>query len=239
MVMATPAPKALRTVVTGANRGIGLEFTRQLLARGDHVEAGAREPGSATVLTQLAAKSGGRLRVHALDVAVDASVHSFAREVGLEPIDLLINNAGVMGQRDAPLAELDTNSVLRAFSVNTVGPLRVTQALLAPLRAGQAKVVNITSTLGSIADNRSGGYTDYRLSKAALNMLTRNLARELASEGIQVFAIHPGWVQTDMGGKNAPLAVDASVHALLDVIDRLRPEESGGFFNQRGEAFPY
>jgi NAD(P)-dependent dehydrogenase (short-subunit alcohol dehydrogenase family) len=216
-----------------------LELTRQLLARGDRVEAGAREPSRATELGKLAEKSGGRLRVHALDVAVDASVRSFARDVGLEPIDLLINNAAVMGQRDVPLADLDTDSVLRAFSVNVVGPLRVTKALLAPLRAGKAKVVNITSTMGSIADNRSGGSMDYRLSKAALNMLTRNLDHELAEEGIQVFALHPGWVKTDMGGANAPLAVDASVHALLEVIDRLGAKESGGFFNQRGEAFPY
>jgi NAD(P)-dependent dehydrogenase (short-subunit alcohol dehydrogenase family) len=229
----------LRTVVTGANRGIGLEFTRQLLARGDHVEAGAREPSSATALTQLAATSGGRLRVHALDVAADESVRDFARKVGPRPIDLLINNAGIMGQRDAALADLDPDSVLRTFSVNTVGPLRVTQALLAPLRAGKAKVVNLTSTLGSIADNRSGGTTDYRLSKAALNMLTRNLAHELAQDGVLVVAIHPGWVRTDMGGTRAPLAVDASVHALLAVIDRLRPEDSGGFFNQRGDRFPY
>ena len=188
---------------------------------------------------QLAAASGGRLRVHALDVAVDDSVRAFARAVGTLPIQLLINNAGMMGQRGAPLAELDMDSVMQTFSVNAVGPLRVTQALLPVLRAGKAKVVNISSTMGSIADNRSGGALDYRLSKAALNMLSRNLAHELAHDGIVVVSLHPGWVQTDMGGANAPLAVDASVGALLKVIDRLRPEDSGGFLNQRGEPFAF
>jgi NAD(P)-dependent dehydrogenase (short-subunit alcohol dehydrogenase family) len=229
----------MRTVVTGANRGIGLELVRQLLARGDQVETGAREPSKAETLRQLAAASGGRLRVHALDVATDESVHAFAKEVGTIPIQLLINNAGMMGQRGAPLAELETDSVVRTFSVNAVGPLRVTQALLPALRAGKAKVVNISSTMGSIADNRSGGAMDYRLSKAALNMLSRNLAHELAPDGITVISLHPGWVQTDMGGAGAPLAVDASVSALLKVIDRLRPEDSGGFLNQRGEPFAF
>ena len=229
----------MRTVVTGANRGIGLELARQLLARGDQVEAGAREPSSAESLLQLASTSDGRLRVHALDVAVDESVRAFAREVGTLPLQLLINNAGTMGQRGAPLADLDTDSVVHTFSVNAVGPLRVTQALFPALRAGKAKVVNISSTMGSIADNRSGGSMDYRLSKAALNMLSRNLAHELAPDGITVISLHPGWVQTDMGGASAPLAVNASVRALLKVIDRLRPEDSGGFFNQRGEPFAY
>lgn len=230
---------ALRTVVTGANRGIGLELTRQLLARGDTVEAGARAPSGARSLNQLAATTDGRLRVHALDVAMDESVRAFARAVGAQPVHLLVNNAGTMGQRDAPLGELDTESVLRTFSVNTVGPLRVTQALLPALRAGKAKVVNVSSTMGSIADNRSGGSMDYRLSKAALNMLSRNLAHELAADGIIVVSIHPGWVQTAMGGANAPVTVEDSVRAVLQVIDRLRPEDSGGFFNQRGEPFAF
>jgi NAD(P)-dependent dehydrogenase (short-subunit alcohol dehydrogenase family) len=230
---------AMRSVVTGANRGIGLELTRQLLARGDQVEAGAREPSRAEALSQLAATADGRLRVHGLDIADDASVRSFALAVGALPLQLLINNAGVMGQRGAPLADLDIDSVVRTFSVNAVGPLRVTQALLPALRAGKAKVVNITSTMGSIADNRSGGSMDYRLSKAALNMLSRNLAHELAPDGITVISLHPGWVQTDMGGTRAPLPVEAAVRALLLVIDRLRPEDSGGFFNQRGQPFAF
>jgi NAD(P)-dependent dehydrogenase (short-subunit alcohol dehydrogenase family) len=229
----------MRAVVTGANRGIGLELTRQLLAHGAQVEATARRPAEAEELLALAQESGGRLKVHPLDVADVASVHHFAGALAPGGINLLINNAGV-GGGGRRLDELATEALLRVFSVNAVGPLRVTQALLPRLREARwRKVVHITSLMGSIEDNRSGGAYGYRMSKAALNMASRSLAVDLQAEGILSVVLHPGWVQTDMGGEHAPLSVEESVRGMLELLQTLGPEQSGGFFNWDGRPLPF
>lgn len=228
----------MKIVITGANRGIGLELVRQYLARGDSVHAGVRTPERSGELAALVEPSGGRLRIHACDVAHETSVRSFA--VGVtEPVDVLINNAGVRSRPDE-LEGLDLEDAARTFQVNALGMLRVTHALLPMLRHSRgAKIANISSGLSSIQDNTSGGAYGYRMSKAALNMASRSLAHDLKEQGIVTVVLSPGWVQTDMGGADAPTPVNESVAGLIGVIDRLTAQDNGGFLNFRGERIAW
>lgn len=231
----------MRYAVTGASRGLGLEFVRQLLRRGDSVEAGVLLlEENAEELQALAREAGGRLRVHPLDVSDPASVGAFAREVeGGGPLDVLLNNAGVFGGTEA-LAGLDFQELLHTFDINTLGALRVTSALLPALRRGSSRrLACLSSRAGSLADNSSGGLHAYQLSKAALNMAVRNLALELRPEGFSVLALHPGWVRTAMGGPSAPQSPEESVRGLLQVLDGARPEDSGRFLDFRGQEVPW
>ncbi len=226
----------MRFVVTGANRGIGLEFVRQLTARGEEVDATARDLEEAEELRALA-RLGIRLHVHPLDVADDASVTAFAEQLGRGSIDVLINNAGVSGVKGGE--PIDPPDILRVFNVNAVGTLRVVRALLPRLRSGKArKIVNLTSHLGSIAD-ASGGRYAYRLSKAALNMATRILAEDLRGDGFLTVALHPGWVQTRMGGSAAPVPPEQSIQGMLRIIDGLTAEQSGRVFDFQGRPLPW
>lgn len=224
----------MRCLVTGTNRGIGLEFVRQLAARGDSVVATAREPARASELQRLSQQHPSLVEVHACDVSIDASVASLAAAVGDRPLDVLINNAGVMGSHGR-LGRLRFEEVLQTLNVNAVGALRVVQAVLPNLRRGSTKrLVQITSGLGSIGENASGGYYDYRMSKAALNMLAMNLAQELGGEGFVSIALQPGWVQTEMGGRGAPTRVEDSVSGMLRVIDALTAKDNGRFLGWDG-----
>lgn len=226
----------MRFVVTGANRGIGLEFVKQLTARGEDVDATARDPDDAPELRALL-RSGVRLRLHRLDVAEDDSVAAFAQQLPPGPLDVLINNAGVSGVKGGE--PIDPPDILRVFNVNAAGALRVIRALLPRLRAGKAKkVVNLTSQLGSITE-ASGGRYAYRMSKAALNMATRLLAEDLRGDGLRAVALHPGWVQTRMGGSAAPVPPEQSVGGMLRLIDGLSAEQSGRTFDFQGREIPW
>jgi len=226
-------------LVTGANRGIGLEFARQLLARGDRVVATCRLPGKATALSTLAGEYPGRLRVLPLDVASDKSRAELVRELPLvcERIDLLVNNAGVLhsGER---FGELSSAHLDDSFRINTTGPLLLTQAL-APTLADGAIVANVSSQLGSIANTTRFGTPSYNISKAGQNMATVLLAHALRDRGITVVALHPGWVQTDMGGAGAQVAPADSVTGMLEVIGGLGLPDSGRFLDWRGEAMAW
>jgi len=231
----------MRYVITGASRGLGLEFVRQLLERGDAVEAGVLLlEENADVLRALARESEGHLRVHPLDITDTASVSAFARAVDEGgPLDVLINNAGIFGGTE-PLSELDFQGMLRTFDTNALGALRVTSALLPALRRGSTRrIACLSSRAGSLADNTSGRNYAYRLSKAALNMGVRNLAVELRPEGFTVLCLHPGWARTDMGGPTAPQTPEESVSGLLQVLDRARPEDTGRFIDFRGQEVPW
>ena len=223
-------------LVTGANRGLGLEFVRQLLARGDHVVATCRHPGKATVLNPLAGEFPGRLHVLPLDVGDPKSIAELARELPLvcETLDLLVNSAGVLhsGERFGSLGHANLDD---SFRTNARGPLLLAQAL-APMLVDGARIANITSELGSIAGLARFGTPSYNISKAAQNMVTALLAKALQARGIIVLALHPGWVQTDMGGSGATLAPAQSVQGLLQVIDGATLRSSGRFFDWRGEA---
>lgn len=234
-------------LVTGANRGLGLEFTRQLLARGARVVATCRHPGRATALNSLAGQHPARLHVLPLDVAASRSreelLHELPLVLGPARIDLLVNNAGLLhgGERFGQVAESDLEA---SVLTNAIGPFMLTQTL-APLLADAgdaspgAVVANLSSQLGSIARCTGFRTPSYAIGKAALNMATALLDKALAMRGIRVVALHPGWVRTDMGGAQAPLAVEDSVAALLRTIDGLGPRDGGRFLDGDGHDLPW
>lgn len=229
----------LHCLVTGANRGIGLEFTRQLLQRGDRVTATCRHPGRATGLNALAAEHPGRLHVLPLDITNAKSHAELVRELPLVggDVDLLINNAGVLhsGER---FGHLTAGNFEDSFRTNALGPLLLTQAL-APHLASGAKVVNLSSVLGSVGSVDGFHTPSYAVSKAALNMVTALLAQALAERKATVLAFHPGWVMTDMGGSGANVPATDSVASMLRVVDAATPADSGRFLNRRGEPMPW
>ena len=226
--------------VTGANRGLGLEFARQYAADGWDVLAAARDPGRADALRELADGSGGRVEVVKLGVADGAEVARVSRDLGGRPIDLLVNNAGVWGGERQHLPEIDFAEWLRTLDVNTLGPVRMSLALLPNVEAGRGrKIVALTSGLGSIGDNTSGRYYAYRSSKAGLNAAFRSLALDLKDRGVAVAVLSPGWARTDMGGPNATLSAAESVSDLRRVIGGLDLRRSGGFYNVDGSSLPW
>jgi len=229
--------RAQRFAISGANRGIGLELVRQLLARGDRVIAGCRHPGRALKLTELAAAHPGHLHIVPLDLDKERSIAEFAREAAMiaDSLDVLINGEGVLvsGER---FGELAAKTFADTFHTNVIGPLLLTQALAPALARGtRARVINISSELGSLGDTTGFHTPSYAVSKAALNMVTRLVAAEFKSRDIAVISLHPGWVRTDMGGASAPLGAAESVAGLLRVIDALEPKDSGSFLDWRGE----
>jgi NAD(P)-dependent dehydrogenase (short-subunit alcohol dehydrogenase family) len=228
-----------RIVVTGANRGLGLEFVRRYLEAGHRVLAAARDPDSAPALRELAAGHGDRAFVARCDVGDSRSIAELADAVPWDSIDLLVNNAGVFGGEERSLEAIDFEDMERTFRINSLGPLRVTRALLPWLVRARGKVAHVTSKMGSIDDNTSGGRYSYRMSKAALNMAVRSLGYEFTEQGLCTFVIHPGWVQTDMGGPAAPLGIEESVASMIDTIAARTPADNGLFFDRDGQRLPW
>jgi NAD(P)-dependent dehydrogenase (short-subunit alcohol dehydrogenase family) len=222
-------------LITGANRGVGLALTRIYAQRGDAVFAGCRVPSRAEELQALAKVHS--VKVLALDVADTASVAACAQALSSETIDTLINNAGIIGQpRERQTAtSMDFAMWAEILNVNTMGPVRVMQALLPQLkRSAQAKVMNVTSDLGALSHDDPMFY-GYSASKAALNKFMRLAALELKREGVAIGLIHPGWVQTDMGGPEAPLSPVVSATGIVKVVDQLDLENAGSFWKWDGQ----
>lgn len=216
-------------IVTGANRGIGLEFCRVLATRGYNVTALSR--------TASAALEALPVNVHeGFDVTDGDTIDAFASAVEPASVDLLINNAGIL--QSTSLENFDLDAMRRQFEVNALGPLRVTRTLAPALKDG-SKVALITSRMGSIADNDSGGSYGYRMSKAALNAAGASLAIDLAPQGIAVAILHPGYVRTDMTSQSGLIDVDESVAGLMDRIDGLTMQNSGTFWHTNGEVLPW
>ena len=201
------------------------------MARGDVLIATARDPGSATELLELGCM------VVPLDVTSDESVLAFAQAVGDEGIDVLVNNAG-LGTHDA-LGAMDFDAMNRVLDTNVTGPLRVLNALLPQLKKGEATVANISSRMGSIGENSSGGLYAYRISKAALNMAVSVSAIDLKSAAVTVVGLHPGWVKTDMGGPGAQVETADCASALIGTIDGLTLEQTGQFLDRDGGSIPW
>jgi len=218
-------------LVTGASRGIGLEFVRQLKSRGDLAIAVCRKPTS-----ELKEVLGDQAPLIA-DVTDAAAIGRLAGS--LDAVDVLINNAGVSSKAKS-IGEVTAEDLQSTFLVNATSPMLVAQAALPSMRKGQRKtIVNISSMLGSITQNNGGWGYGYRASKSALNMLSVSLAHELKPEGFTVLALHPGWVQTDMGGPEAPMSVQQSVKFMLGVIDKAGPGQTGRFLNYDGQPMPW
>lgn len=220
-------------VVTGASRGIGLGFVKHLLGREQKVFAVTR--GESVELKALSKDKN--LTIVVCDLSKEGQEKELAKTLGDSPVDVLINNAGVLLNEDGFKA-LKTKDLRDSMNVNLEMPIRVTQALLPLLqKSADPKVAHITSRMGSIADNGSGGYYSYRISKAALNMFNKSFSIDFPK--ITALVLHPGWVQTDMGGAGAQITVDQSVTGLLKVIDGAGPKASGRFFNYSGEELPW
>lgn len=217
------------SVIIGANRGIGLEFCRQLKARGDEVIAVCRK--SNNELDSLGVQVQSNVEVSDL-----ASLSDLATALKDQQIDLLIHNAGIMLSES--IDEMDFDSVRQQLEVNALGPLQ-TVATLLPLMASPSKVALITSRMGSMTDNTSGGMYGYRMSKCALNMAGVSLSHDLKDRNISVAILHPGYVKTDLTGQRGNITTDESVNGLLQRIDELTLENSGSFWHTDGQVLPW
>ena len=220
--------------ITGANRGIGLEFARQYAADGWRVLATARDPQGATELNEIE----GDVTIRPLDLDADFFEIDWNGILGTDPIDVFINNAGVMGPQQIDTID-DAAEWVNMLAVNTVAPVVLAKAALPLVKATGGKLIAVTSKMGSISDNGSGGYIAYRSSKAALNAAWRSLAIDVKGDGVSAAVLHPGWVQTRMGGSQAPLTTEQSVAGMRRVIDGLGPDQSGSFFNYDGAVIPW
>lgn len=226
-------------LVTGTNRGIGLEFVKQLLARGETVLATCRDIDKAEELVKLK-DSHESLSLHELDVTSAEAMANFPKRLADRAIDVFINNAGIYGPRGASFGKVDGKEWAQVLEVNAIAPLLLTQLLMANLRRGRdKKLVYISSKMGSIGDNSGGGQYIYRSSKTALNAVVKSLSIDLADAGFAATVIHPGWVQTDMGGPNALIDTNTSVSGMLQVIDGLKLDNAGQFYNYDGEIIPW
>lgn len=217
-------------IVTGSNRGIGLEICRQLHARGDTVFAACRQSSE-----QLDAV-GCRV-VEGVDVASEEAASVIEKALGADgKIDVLMNNAGIL-LRDH-FSSLDFDTVKRQFDVNTVGPMRLTQGLLGRMKEG-SKIAFVSSRAGSIGDHPAGGLYGYRLSKTALNMAGANLAKDLAANGILVAILHPGFIRTELTGGAGNEEPSFAARGLVERVDELTPDRSGRFFHANGQELPW
>jgi NAD(P)-dependent dehydrogenase (short-subunit alcohol dehydrogenase family) len=228
----------LNVLITGTNRGIGLELTRQYAKDGDRVFACCRSPQTAEELNRLAKQSNGRITVQAMDVSDEKSIEAAAKAIGDQPIDILINNAGVKGGEHQSLDRIDTAEWMETLKVMVIGPFRVVQAFLRNLEmAENPKIMTVTSQIGASTWPMGGSYA-YASAKAGLNRLMRSLAIDLKDRAI-VNLIHPGWVRTDMGGPNADIAPEESAAGIRKVIASVTKADSGKFYKWTGDIHPW
>lgn len=229
-------------LITGANRGLGLEFVRQYLERGDRVFATARRPKSAADLNALKPAYPDHLTVVQLDASDEDSVTACREAVAAETdsLDLLLNNAGInIPQAKQAIGSITAETMLHVLRVNTVGPLLVAQAFLPLMKQGKnPRIVNFSSGMGSIGLELSGQII-YSTSKAALNMVTRRMAQDSAFDGMIVVTLDPGWVKTDMGGPNATFEIADAISRNIRVIEELAPQHDGRYYNLNGDQLPW
>ncbi|WP_264875146.1 SDR family oxidoreductase [Vibrio agarivorans] len=223
--------------ITGANRGIGLELVQQFLAQGAKVTATYRDQQNAQALLALA-ESHSALTCLQLDVTDYPAVESLTKN--LSAIDILINNAGYYGPKGYGFGHTDIQEWRKVFEINTIAPLKLVEALFPSLQQGHdKKIMCLSSKVGSMTENTSGGGYIYRSSKAALNSVVKSLSNDLSDKGFTVLALHPGWVQTEMGGPNATLSSPESAKGLVRVIESSQNSDSGKFLNFEGTELPW
>jgi NAD(P)-dependent dehydrogenase (short-subunit alcohol dehydrogenase family) len=227
-------------LITGANRGLGLEFCRQYADTGWNVIACCRNPAQADELSALRQRYAS-IQIEALDVAHLDQIDSLSKKLSDTPIDVLINNAGVYDDnRSNGFGQLDYQAWQHSLLINTLAPMKMAEAFLPQIQRGSKKlIVNISSLMGSLADNGSGGSILYRSSKAALNAAMKSLSIELKNQNIGVLILHPGWVQTDMGGANALIDSKTSVKGMCTVINGFTLAQSGAFIKYDGKPMPW
>ena len=224
-------------VITGANRGIGLEMTKQFLNTNRRVIAGCRNPNEATALNDLS--SAGELSVFQLDVSDSVSIKDFCAELSGVNIDILINNAGVLDREKQGMLGVKAEPWLEAFKINSIAPFEVAVGLLRNLKtSSRPRIVSVSSQLGSLHLKGPGLYS-YNSSKAALNQVMKIMSQDLEADGVIVCPIHPGWVQTDMGGSEADITPQESAGGIISFIDNLTMEQSGRFWQWNGEEHPW
>ena len=226
-------------LVTGANRGLGIEFVEQYLNEGNDVIATYRNENSSMDLIEMS-NERSNLKLLQLDVSSNKSLNSFAENLGDSPIDIFINNAGVYGPRNSSFGNVDEENWIPAIKINAIAPILLTQLIIKNIRSGaDKKLIYITSKMGSIDDNKGGGVYVYRSSKTALNAVVKSLSVDLENEGMTVALIHPGWVKTDMGGPNALIDKETSVRGMTEVISNLDISSTGNFYNYDGLIIPW
>ncbi|MCE7742793.1 MAG: SDR family oxidoreductase [Candidatus Heimdallarchaeota archaeon] len=231
--------------ITGASRGLGLEFAKQYLERGEKVFASCRNPEDATLLQKLKESYKDNLQIIKLDVSDEEARNSVFEKVSrnTESLDILINNAGIISgneQQSSVLGDVYKEDFNKVFLVNSISPLLVTERFLPLLEKGSTpKIVNISSQNGSISQRNSGGKYSYASSKAALNMITKILSHDIKDKGITALSIHPGWIKTDMGGEEAPLEIEKPISQIISLIDSKDISESGKFLDREGNEMPW
>lgn len=228
-------------LITGANRGIGLEFATQFAADNWHIIACCRQPDQAESLQKLKHANGDQLCVHQLDLSDLTAIDQLANTLHHESIDIIINNAGVYPPaQQGEFGHVDYDAWLTTLRINTLAPLKIAEAFVTQLERSRLKIFAIiTSKMGSIADNSRGGSYPYRTSKTAVNMVAKSLAIDLASRQITTILLHPGWVQTRMGGSDALISAQQSVAGMRNVLSRITPDDSGKFFAYDGQLIPW
>lgn len=232
-------------LITGANRGLGLELAKQYAEAGWRVMACCRDPGKSPELSRLGGGSGGRVSVHRMEVTDAGQVKAAADALKGQAIDVLFNNAGVLGgkiDQTAPLSfgTIDYKAWEDVMRVNTLAPVRVAEAFVDHVAASERKLMAFMSTyMASITSLSDGGYYQYRSSKAALNLVVKALSLDLKPKGVRTLALHPGWVATDMGGSSAPVKPPDSIKGIRQVIERYGAGETGEFYNYDGAKFPW
>jgi len=224
-------------LITGANRGLGLEFVTQYVKEDVHILACCRDPENAMALEALQ-KIHSNITIYTLDISSTSAIEALAQKI-TQPIDIMINNAGMLEKES--FGQLSTQALLNAFTVNSIAPIQMAQAFSPHLQKGKTKIIAcVSSAMGSISENTSGGYYSYRASKAALNMLMKSAGHDLAQYGIKVLLLHPGWVQTRMGGDSAPLSPQDSITGMRRVIETYAPLEGQVmFYRYNGEAISW
>ena len=229
-----------RTIlITGANRGIGLELTEQFAADGWAVLACCRSPDDAAELRALGEQHAG-IELHALDVTDYEQMKALSVELRDRPIDILLSNAGIFGPRGLGFGEVDPVQWREVLEVNSIAPLMLVQSFVEQVAASQQKLVAVVSSkMGSIGDNGSGGNYIYRSSKTTVNQVVKCLSFDLAGRGISAITLHPGWVQTDMGGTNAEISTDECASGLKAILQTAGPAQSGQFIEFNGDPIPW
>lgn len=226
-------------LITGSNRGIGLELVNQYAAQGWQVHACCRHPDQANALNLLADKHSN-ITLHVLDVTQQEQRQDLAAELQDRAIDILFNNAGIYGPYDAVFGNTDESAWLECLRTNVIAPMKMMEAFLPHVTASRHRLIAaLSSKMGSMADNGSGGSYIYRSSKAALNAVMKSASIDLAPRGVKVAILHPGWVKTDMGGPNAEITVTESVSRMREILARVTPETSGTFFDIDGSVIPW